>query len=105
MQYYTDPVSHHVFRTLKSVLSYLQTGEISKHAYVPRKSVTDMYSFDKCADLVIAFSCVVFVLVKLHDSLRKMSIFGFLTFLFHTFLDTVAIYVRFTRFLKLVSIY
>ncbi|XP_062184088.1 uncharacterized protein LOC133888021 isoform X2 [Phragmites australis] len=49
--YYTDPVSHHVFRTLKSVLSYLQTGEISKHAYVPRKSVTDMYSFDKCADL------------------------------------------------------
>ncbi|KAL6660451.1 hypothetical protein ACP70R_001997 [Stipagrostis hirtigluma subsp. patula] len=49
--YYTDPVSHHVFRTLKSVLSYLQTGEISKHAYMPRKSVTDMYSFDMCADM------------------------------------------------------
>ncbi|KAG8083554.1 hypothetical protein GUJ93_ZPchr0015g6667 [Zizania palustris] len=49
--YYTDPVSHHVFRTLKSVISYLETGEITKHAYIPRRSVTDMYSFDKCTDL------------------------------------------------------
>lgn len=49
--YYTDPVSHRVFRTLKSVLSYLGTGEISKHAYLPRRNVIDMYSFDKCADL------------------------------------------------------
>ena len=55
MQYYTDPTSHRVFRTLKSVLSYLGTGEISKHAYLPRRNVIDMYSFDKCADLVIAF--------------------------------------------------
>ncbi|KAL6851486.1 hypothetical protein ACP4OV_020419 [Aristida adscensionis] len=51
--YYTDPISHRVFRTLKSVLSYLETGEISKHAYIPKKSVTDMYSFDKCADMGI----------------------------------------------------
>ncbi|PUZ46306.1 hypothetical protein GQ55_7G054000 [Panicum hallii var. hallii] len=49
--YYTDPISHRVFRTLKSVLSYLGTGEISKHAYSPRRNVIDMYSFDKCADL------------------------------------------------------
>ncbi|WVZ84582.1 hypothetical protein U9M48_031605, partial [Paspalum notatum var. saurae] len=49
--YYTDPVSHRVFRTLKSVLSYLSTGEISKHAYWPTRNVIDMYSFDKCADL------------------------------------------------------
>ncbi|KAJ1270294.1 hypothetical protein BS78_06G042900 [Paspalum vaginatum] len=49
--YYTDPVSHRVFRTLKSVLSYLGTGEISKHAYLPRRNVIDTYSFDKCADL------------------------------------------------------
>ncbi|XP_039771454.1 uncharacterized protein LOC120639658 isoform X5 [Panicum virgatum] len=49
--YYTDPISHRVFRTLKSVLSYLGTGEISKHAYLPRRNVIDMYSFDKCADL------------------------------------------------------
>ncbi|CAL5028481.1 unnamed protein product [Urochloa decumbens] len=49
--YYTDPISHRVFRTLKSVLSYLGTGEISKHAYMPRRNVIDMYSFDKCADL------------------------------------------------------
>lgn len=54
MQYYTDPVSHHVFRTLRSVLSYLKSGEISRHAYMPRRSVTEMYSFDICADLVIA---------------------------------------------------
>ncbi|AQK43042.1 methyl binding domain113 [Zea mays] len=50
-QYYTDPVSHRVFRTLKSVLSYLGTGEISRHSYLPRRNVIDMYSFDKCADL------------------------------------------------------
>ncbi|XP_021318704.1 uncharacterized protein LOC8069424 isoform X3 [Sorghum bicolor] len=49
--YYTDPVSRRVFRTLKSVLSYLGTGEISKHSYLPRRNVIDMYSFDKCADL------------------------------------------------------
>ncbi|XP_044321856.1 uncharacterized protein [Triticum aestivum] len=49
--YYTDPVSHLLFRTLKSVISYLQTGEISRHAYLPRRSVTDIYSFDGCADL------------------------------------------------------
>ncbi|TVU13348.1 hypothetical protein EJB05_40400 [Eragrostis curvula] len=54
--YYTDPVSHHVFRTLRSVLSYLKNGEISRHAYMPRRSVTDMYSFDICADLVMASS-------------------------------------------------
>ena len=58
MQYYTDPVSHRVFRTLKSVLSYLGTGEISKHSYLPRRNVIDMYSFDKCADLVISFSAL-----------------------------------------------
>ncbi|CAM0907755.1 unnamed protein product [Alopecurus aequalis] len=49
--YYTDPVSHLVFRTLKSVMSYLETGEISKHAYIPRRCVTHMYSFDRCTDL------------------------------------------------------
>uniref|UniRef100_A0A0D9W301 MBD domain-containing protein n=1 Tax=Leersia perrieri TaxID=77586 RepID=A0A0D9W301_9ORYZ len=49
--YYTDPVSRHVFRTLKSVINYLETGEITKHAYIPRRSVTDMYSFDRCTDL------------------------------------------------------
>ncbi|KAK8448444.1 hypothetical protein SEVIR_7G013300v4 [Setaria viridis] len=49
--YYTDPISRRVFRTLKSVLSYLGTGEISKHAYLPRRNVIDMYSFDKCVDL------------------------------------------------------
>ncbi|KAM3392630.1 hypothetical protein ACQJBY_013661 [Aegilops geniculata] len=49
--YYTDPVSHLLFRTLKSAISYLQTGEISRHAYLPRRSVTDIYSFDGCADL------------------------------------------------------
>jgi hypothetical protein len=34
-------------------MSYLETGEISKHACVPRRSVTDIYSFDRCTDLVI----------------------------------------------------
>ncbi|KQJ82065.1 hypothetical protein BRADI_5g05225v3 [Brachypodium distachyon] len=49
--YYTDPISHLVFRTLKSVTNYLETGEISKHAYIPRRSVMDMYSFDHYTDL------------------------------------------------------
>ncbi|OEL29367.1 hypothetical protein BAE44_0009614 [Dichanthelium oligosanthes] len=48
---YTDPISRLEFHTLKSVLSYLGTGEISKHAYLPTRNVIDMYSFDKCADL------------------------------------------------------
>jgi hypothetical protein len=34
-------------------MSYLETGEISKDAYNSRRSVTDMYSFDRCTDLVI----------------------------------------------------
>lgn len=65
VQYYTDPVSHRVFRTLKSVMSYLETGEITKHAYIPRRSVTHMYSFDKCTDLVFGLVlCYCSFLVK-----------------------------------------
>uniref|UniRef100_A0A0E0P6I2 MBD domain-containing protein n=1 Tax=Oryza rufipogon TaxID=4529 RepID=A0A0E0P6I2_ORYRU len=40
--YYTDPVSRHVFRTLKSVINYLETGQITKHAYIPRRSPQSM---------------------------------------------------------------
>ncbi|KAG2565081.1 hypothetical protein PVAP13_7NG034400 [Panicum virgatum] len=86
--YYTDPTSHRVFRTLKSVLSYLGTGEISKHAYLPRRNVIDMYSFDKCADLVIAFFGIVFVLFRLCNylseifNIRKINVFGFWQFCF-----------------------
>ena len=88
MQYYTDPTSHRIFRTLKSVLSYLGTGEISKHAYLPRRNVIDMYSFDKCADLVIAFFGIVFVLFRLCNylseifNIRKINVFGFWQFCF-----------------------
>ncbi|XP_062196474.1 uncharacterized protein LOC133899503 [Phragmites australis] len=49
--YYTDPASSYTFRTLKSALSYLETGKISKHAFIQKISVHDLYSFDKSADL------------------------------------------------------
>uniref|UniRef100_A0A8R7P8Y9 MBD domain-containing protein n=1 Tax=Triticum urartu TaxID=4572 RepID=A0A8R7P8Y9_TRIUA len=56
-QYYTDPVSHYAFRTLKSALHYVQTGKLTKRSFVQRTSVDELYSFEKSADL--------------HESLRK----------------------------------
>jgi hypothetical protein len=56
VQYYTDPVSHCTFRTLKSAIHYAETGEITKpHVCVLNQKigVYDLYSFDKSADLVI----------------------------------------------------
>jgi hypothetical protein len=53
MQYYTDPASSYTFRTLKSALCFVETGKISKRAFIQRISVHELYSFDKCADLVI----------------------------------------------------
>ncbi|XP_031278326.1 uncharacterized protein LOC116136796 [Pistacia vera] len=35
--YYTDPVSGYVFRSKKDVFRYLETGEISRHAFKPSK--------------------------------------------------------------------
>ncbi|KAJ0048730.1 hypothetical protein Pint_16094 [Pistacia integerrima] len=35
--YYTDPVSGYVFRSKKDVFRYLETGEISRHAFKPAK--------------------------------------------------------------------
>lgn len=82
MQYYTDPISHRVFRTLKSVLSYIGTGEISKHAYLPRRNVIDMYSFDKCADLVISFLALYLSLLDLYypSEIFDISIIDLLVF-------------------------
>ncbi|KAL6842088.1 hypothetical protein ACP4OV_028067 [Aristida adscensionis] len=61
--YYTDHVSGYTFRTLKSALSYLETGEVSKRAFIQTISVHDRYSFDRCTDL--------------HESLRsRLCMFG-----------------------------
>ncbi|XP_072147094.1 uncharacterized protein [Setaria viridis] len=49
--YYTDPASSYTFRTLKSALCFVETGKISKRAFIQRISVHDLYSFDKSADL------------------------------------------------------
>ncbi|CAN6317744.1 unnamed protein product [Urochloa humidicola] len=49
--YYTDPASSYTFRTLKSALCFVETGKVSKRAFVQRISVHDLYSFDKSADL------------------------------------------------------
>ncbi|RLN40162.1 hypothetical protein C2845_PM01G18910 [Panicum miliaceum] len=48
---YTDPTTGYTFRSLKSALSYLKTGEIPNRATIPKTSVHDLYSFDKSADL------------------------------------------------------
>jgi hypothetical protein len=55
MQYYTDPASSYTFRTLKSALSFLETGTVSKHAIIQRTSVHDLYSFEISTDMVIVF--------------------------------------------------
>ncbi|KAG2539944.1 hypothetical protein PVAP13_9NG501900 [Panicum virgatum] len=49
----TDPTTGYTFRSLKSALSYLQTGKVPDRATIPKRSVHDLYSFDKSADLVI----------------------------------------------------
>ncbi|KAG0542854.1 hypothetical protein BDA96_02G139800 [Sorghum bicolor] len=49
--YYTDPASSYTFRTLKSALSFLETGKVSKHAFIQRTSVHDLYSFEICANM------------------------------------------------------
>jgi hypothetical protein len=55
MQYYTDSASSYTFRTLKSALCFVETGKVSKRAFIQRISVHDLYSFDNPADLVIVF--------------------------------------------------
>uniref|UniRef100_A0ACD5Y4S2 Uncharacterized protein n=1 Tax=Avena sativa TaxID=4498 RepID=A0ACD5Y4S2_AVESA len=49
--YYTDPVSHYVFRTQRAALRFLETGKVTKHEFVQKTSVHDLYSFEKSADL------------------------------------------------------
>lgn len=45
--YYADPVSGYVFRTLKDVQRYIETGEISKYAFRPgKRSLYDIYSLE-----------------------------------------------------------
>ena len=52
MQYFTDPVSHKVFRSLNYATHYINTGEVKKHALVQRASVHEVYNFEKSADMV-----------------------------------------------------
>ena len=39
LQFYIDPKSGYVFRSKKDVLRYLETGEISRHAFKPKEGV------------------------------------------------------------------
>jgi len=48
LQYYTDPVTGYVFRSLKDATRFVETGELSKYAFGPRKrSINEMYSLEK----------------------------------------------------------
>uniref|UniRef100_A0A452ZMY0 MBD domain-containing protein n=1 Tax=Aegilops tauschii subsp. strangulata TaxID=200361 RepID=A0A452ZMY0_AEGTS len=49
--YFTDPVSHKVFRSLNYATHYINTGEVKKHALVQRASVHEVYNFEKSADM------------------------------------------------------
>lgn len=47
MQYYIDPVSGYVFRSIRDVDRYLETGYIGKNAFKPKdKGSGDMVSKD-----------------------------------------------------------
>lgn len=37
MQYYSDPISGYVFRSMRDALRYVQTGEPGKKAFKPRE--------------------------------------------------------------------
>ncbi|XP_025823305.1 uncharacterized protein LOC112899166 isoform X2 [Panicum hallii] len=49
--FYTDPITKKVFRSLKSAEQYFTSGE-PVGAHVPIMSVTDMYYFDRCTDML-----------------------------------------------------
>ncbi|CAM0955067.1 unnamed protein product [Alopecurus aequalis] len=49
--YYTDPVSHYVFRTQRAALRFVETGQVTKRQFIQKTSVHDLYSFEKSADL------------------------------------------------------
>ncbi|KAF8722313.1 hypothetical protein HU200_022626 [Digitaria exilis] len=65
--YYTDPASSYTFRTLKSALCFVETGKISKRAFIQRISVHDLYCFEKSTNL--------------HESLRSRLIINETPFL------------------------
>ena len=69
MQYYTDPASSYTFRTLKSALSFLETGKVSRYAFIQRISVHDLYSFEISADMVIVLLVFCLSSENLHDIL------------------------------------
>ncbi|GAV68931.1 MBD domain-containing protein [Cephalotus follicularis] len=52
--YYTDPSSGYVFRSKKDVLLYLETGEISRHAFKPKKK--DLNDLDLTNDTTLPSS-------------------------------------------------
>lgn len=48
VQYYTDPVSGYVFRSLKDAIHYVETGERGQYALGPRKSrIIEMCCLEK----------------------------------------------------------
>ncbi|KAL5214279.1 hypothetical protein ABZP36_003431 [Zizania latifolia] len=59
--YYRDPVRNYAFRTHKSAMLYLETGKVTKRAFIPKTNVHELYSFEKSA--------------KLHESLRTRLTF------------------------------
>ena len=64
MQYYTDPVSHYTFRTLKSAVRYVETEELTERAFIQKTSVHEVYNFDKSTDLVTelpTFSIIIII--------------------------------------------
>ncbi|ONM32830.1 OSJNBb0058J09.3-like protein [Zea mays] len=67
--YYTDPASFYTFRTLKSALSFLETGKVSERAFIQRTSVHDLYSFEISADMVIVLLVFSLSSENLHDIL------------------------------------
>lgn len=49
-----DPASSYTFRSMKSALSFLETGEVPENnAFIQKTSVQDLYSFEISTDMVI----------------------------------------------------
>jgi hypothetical protein len=57
LQYFTDPISHLVFRTKKSAHQHFWTQKNHKDGTWPTRSVTKKYFSDKCKDLLGKYPC------------------------------------------------
>ena len=83
LQYYTEPVTGYVFRSLKDCVRYINTGQISKHAFLPKnKQKSNTSSSDM--ESSVSLEAIYFI----YCSLCLLPLFHF-SFPFHFYLNVL----------------